>query len=111
MGQTCAGEIILGEGEDLRLVLQTPKGAGKNNAIAIALKIGATRLAAGRFRASQLVCAKKLGPIHAARLPESMKGMKWENGCLSPIVRNLPGIEPMNGATCENGAEYAEMVR
>jgi hypothetical protein len=79
MREPGAGEIVFREREDLRFVLQSAKCAGENDAVAVALEIGATRLAMSRFGSSQLVSAKKLGPIHAARLPEGSAGKKREN--------------------------------
>lgn len=58
MGEAGARKVVFCEGEDLRFILQTAEGAGENDAVAVALKVGASGFAAARFGAPKSVCAE-----------------------------------------------------
>jgi hypothetical protein len=59
-----AREIIFRERKNLRFVLQTPERRRKDNAVTIALKIGARGFASSGFCASESFCAEELWPVH-----------------------------------------------
>lgn len=58
MREPGAGEVVFRERENLRFILQTAEGAGENDAVAIALKIGAGSLATPRLGAPESVGAE-----------------------------------------------------
>src|SRR5688572_10278440 len=76
MGEPRSGKIVFGEREYLGLILQPAECAGKDDAIAIPLKIGPARLAARGLGTAELICGEKLRPMHRARVPEEVAGRK-----------------------------------
>lgn len=71
VSEPSAREIIFRERKNLRLVLQAPECRRKDNAIAIALKIGARSFASSGFCASESFCAEELWPVHVKRMTDA----------------------------------------
>ena len=58
MREPRAGKVVFGEGENLRLILQAAEGAGEDDAVAVALKMGAGSFLPPRLCAPEPVCAE-----------------------------------------------------
>ena len=74
-----ADVIVVRQRKNLRLVLQTPEGRGKDDPIRVALKGRALRLRAAGPGAAEALDAEKLGPLHAHGCLVAVRWMKsWK---------------------------------